>query len=149
MKKPRRTLLEAMSKDHANGMSYRDIARKYGRTKGSVEWWIKRRFRPRKLTDWKRKMAERNDRIVTLAMRGVDLKRVARAVGSNYQTVWKIARRYGVRRSTEVKRDRAREWRRRNDAGESMAAIARSDGVPATTVRAAILRLNMQEVASE
>lgn len=86
-------------------------------------------------------MADRNERIVTLAMRGVDVKRIAHIVGLTYQAVWSVARRHGVKRTTEVKRLRSRAWLKKHESGVSMAEIARLEGIPATTVRSAIERL--------
>jgi hypothetical protein len=117
------------------------IGAKYGFTKGSVEWWLKRKWQPRNPSRWKREMSDRNERIVTRAMKGCDLKLIAHVEGVTYQAVWRIARRYGVKRTTELKRERARAWMRHHEAGLPMAEVARREGLPATTVRSAVERL--------
>lgn len=134
-------LIVAMRQDKAAGMSQRAIAAKYGVTKGRVDWLVNRKGRKRPPSQLKLAMAERTERIVTLAMRGVNLKVVARREGVTYNAVWWMARRHGVRKATEVKRERTRAWLRRHEAGVSMAEIARSEGLPATTVRSAVERL--------
>jgi DNA-directed RNA polymerase specialized sigma24 family protein len=92
-------------------------------------------------------MKERTNRIVTLLSMGIEPKRVALQNGLTYQAVRSAGLRHGVKRRSEIKRERFREWEQLHQIGFSMAEVAWLEGVPATTVRSALERLRKQEVA--
>lgn len=86
-------------------------------------------------------ITNRVDSVVTLLMRGIAPKRVARLHGVTYQAVRAAGLRHGVKRRSQLRRERHREWLEFHEAGFSMAQVAWIVGVPVTTVRSAIDRL--------
>lgn len=145
MKQPSRKLLRIMRREHDAGLSYRLIGLKRGWTKGSVEYWLKRKGTKGDMPKLSKELEDRNERIVTAVMRGIQLKRVAHIIGCSYQVVWKVASKHGVKPVTAVRRERARAWAKRHDAGESIATISDAENVPRSTVWMAIDRLRNPE----
>lgn len=87
------------------------------------------------------------DEIAVRVLRGEPVRQISREAGLTYGAVWQIGRRYGMRKKTAVKRDRAVEMARRWERGESQSSIARAFGLSQVGVSKAIRRVSGKAVA--
>lgn len=134
------------------GSSPRQIAEVIGATDGYVRELLNRTrpgcVRQQYLNRFaaSRPSGSTTDEIAVRVLRGEPVRQISREAGLTYGAVWQIGRRYGMRKKTAVKRDRAVEMARRWERGESQLSIARAFGISQMGVSKAIRRVKGEGV---